>query len=81
MPSARKRINRARTACRAIAWRRSNSARSLAIASRIVAALLFVSICLNISPAFSRDRYPLEYYGVVLRSAFVLIYGWFGWVG
>ena len=65
----------------AIAWRRSETARSMARASWIFAALLIASIFLNISPAFNRDLYPLEYYGLVQRSAFVLIYGWFAWLG
>jgi hypothetical protein len=42
---------------------------------------VFASTFLNISPALNRDLYPLEHYGVVQRSAFVLIYGWFGWTG
>ena len=64
----------------AIAWRRSDTARSIASISWFVAALVFVSIFLNISPAFNRGLYPLEYYGIVQRSALVLIYGWFAWV-
>ncbi len=65
----------------AIAWRRSEAAHSMTRVSWIFAALLIASIFLNISPAFSRDLYPLEYYGLVQRSAFVLIYGWFAWTG
>lgn len=65
----------------AIAWRRSDTARSIAGVSWFVAALVLVSMFLNISPAFNRDLYPLEYYGIVQRSAVVLIYGWFAWAG
>ena len=60
----------------AIGWRRAETTRAIARISAVVALLLFVSIFLNISPAFNRDLYPLEYYGVVQRSAFVLFYGW-----
>ena len=65
----------------AIAWRRQRALRSVVTFSWVVAALLFVSIFLNISPAFNRDLYPLEYYGVIQRSALVLIYGWFAFIG
>lgn len=65
----------------AIAWRRDDAVRSIATASKYIAALLLISIFLNISPAFYRDLYPLEYYGIVQRSAFVLFYGWCTFVG
>jgi len=65
----------------AIAWRRHDVVRSIVVVSWLVAALVFASIFLNISPAFNRGLYPLEYYGIVQRSAFVLIYGWFAWLG
>ncbi len=65
----------------AIAWRRQQDLRSVVTVSWVVAAFVFVSIFLNISPAFNRDLYPLEYYGIVQRSAFLLIYGWFAFVG
>lgn len=65
----------------AIAWRSTDTARSMAAVSLPVAVLIFVSIFLNISPAFNRDLYPLEYYGVVQRSIFVLFYGWCAYVG
>lgn len=65
----------------AIAWRRHDVARSIVVISWLVAVLVFASIFHNISPAFNRDLYPLEYYGIVQRSAFVLIYGWFAWIG
>ena len=65
----------------AIAWRRSEAARSMTRVSWIFAVLLIASIFLNISPAFNRDMYPLQFYGLVQRSAFVLIYGWFAWTG
>ena len=65
----------------AIAWRRHDAVRPIATVSWIVAVLVFASIFLNISPAFNRDLYPLEYYGVVQRSAFVLFYGWCAYLG
>jgi hypothetical membrane protein len=65
----------------AITWRRADTVRSIAAVSIPVAVLIFVSIFLNISPAFNRDLYPLEYYGVVQRSIFVLFYGWCAYVG
>jgi hypothetical membrane protein len=59
-----------------IAWRRFTNVRSIATVSGFIATLIFVSIFLNISPAFNRDLYPLEFYGAVQRSIFVLFYGW-----
>ena len=65
----------------AIAWRSREPVRSAVTVSWVVAAFVFVSIFLNISPAFNRDLYPLEYYGIVQRSALLLIYGWFAFIG
>ncbi len=65
----------------AIGWRRAEATRAIARFSAVVALLLFASIFLNISPAFNRDLYPLEYYGAVQRSAFVLFYGWCAYLG
>jgi len=65
----------------AIAWRGSEPLRTQTRISWVVAALILVSIFLNISPLFTRDLFPLEYYGVVQRSAFVLFYGWLAVTG
>lgn len=65
----------------AISWRKFGVLREIVQTSWIVAILLFVSIFLNISPLFTRDLYPLEYYGLVQRSSLLLIFGWFAGIG
>jgi hypothetical membrane protein len=65
----------------AISWRKLAELRDLVQFSRIAAVLIIVSIFLNISPLFTRDLYPLEYYGLVQRSALLLIFGWFSCIG
>lgn len=60
----------------AIAWRQYEPLKKLARISSIVTILMLISIFLNISPLFTRDLFPLEYYGIVQRSAFVIFYGW-----
>jgi hypothetical membrane protein len=46
----------------------------------LTTALILISIFLNISPLFTRDLFPLEYYGIVQRSAHVLFFGWCAYV-
>ena len=65
----------------AISWRKFGVLREIVQTSWVVAILLFVSIFLNISPLFTRDLYPLEYYGLVQRSSLLLIFGWFAGIG
>jgi hypothetical membrane protein len=48
--------------------------------SWLATALILISIFLNISPLFTRDLFPLEYYGIVQRSAHVLFFGWCAYV-
>ena len=43
--------------------------------------LILLSIFLNLSPLFARDLYPLQYYGIVQRSAFVIFYGGCAYIG
>ena len=64
-----------------IAWRRFVIVRPVVRVSAFIATLILVSIFLNVSPAFNRDLYPLEYYGIVQRSIFVLFYGWCAYLG
>ena len=65
----------------AISWRKLGELRETVQVSWLVAVLIIVSIFLNISPLFTRDLYPLEYYGLVQRSSLLLIFGWFAYVG
>lgn len=59
----------------AICWRRAKWATSLIRFSWVIWILIIASIALNLSPLFTRDLFPLEYYGLVQRSLFLLFYG------
>ena len=61
----------------AISWRKYGELRDLVRFSWLMAILLVASIFLNISPLFATELYPLEYYGLVQRSALLLIFSWF----
>lgn len=64
----------------AFSWRCLSSASALVNASWLASALILISLFLNISPLFTRDLFPLEYYGIVQRSAHVLFFGWCAYV-
>lgn len=60
----------------ALSWKNLDGANRLINASWVAFALIVIAIFLNLTPLFARDLYPLEYYGVVQRSLFVVFYGW-----
>jgi hypothetical protein len=64
-------------------WRKVEWAKQLTKYSWIAGVLVLISMALNLTPAFAPDLYPLEYYGLVQRSLFVVFYGWWcpmvGW--
>ena len=64
-----------------LSWKKVTSARELITSSRIAFVLVVISIFLNLSPIFTRDLYPLDYYGVVQRALFVTFCGWCMFVG
>ena len=41
--------------------------RSIITVSWLVVTLVFAAIFLSIGPAFNRDRYPREYFGIAQR--------------
>ena len=57
------------------AWRGRDWAKSLIRFSFVMWVLVMVAIFLNLSPLFTRDLFPLEYYGLVQRSLFLAFYG------
>lgn len=59
----------------ALSWRKQDWAGSLVKYSWISWILVVIAIFLNLTPAFARDLYPLEYYGLVQRSLFLVFYG------
>jgi hypothetical protein len=59
----------------ALCWRMNRSLVRLVRFSLAVWILTLVSIALNLSPLISRDLFPLEYYGLVQRSLFLLFHG------
>ncbi len=65
----------------AITWRDLAAASTVVRTSWIAFVLVVIAIFLNLSPLFARDLYPLEYYGVVQRSLFVVFYGWCAYLG
>ena len=56
-------------------WRGRDWAKSLVRFSFVTWVLVMVAIFLNLSPLFTRDLFPLEYYGLVQRSLFLAFYG------
>ena len=58
-------------------------AKQLTRYSWVAGVLTLIAMALNLTPAFAPDLYPLEYYGLVQRSLFVVFYGWWcpmvGW--
>ena len=65
----------------ALSWKKLSNSGQLITASWVAFALVIITIFLNLSPAFARDLYPLEYYGIVQRSLFVAFFGWCFYTG
>jgi len=65
----------------ALSWKSLANANKLMTASWVAFVLVVIAIFLNLTPIFARDLYPLEYYGIVQRSLFVVFYGWCLYVG
>ena len=59
----------------ALSWRKQAWAGSVVNYSWVSWVLVVIAIFLNLTPAFARDLYPLEYYGLVQRSLFLVFYG------
>ena len=59
----------------ALCWRGLDWATPLVRFSWVIWVFILASIALNLSPLFTRDLFPLEYYGLVQRSLFLLFYG------
>ena len=64
-----------------MSWKNLVDSRKLRTVSWVAFVLVTVTIFLNLSPLFTRDLYPLEYYGVVQRGLFVAFYGWCLYLG
>lgn len=65
----------------AVAWRNLRDSSSLRRFAWVAFALVVLTMFLNLSPIFSRDLYPLEYYGIVQRSLLLTFFGWCFYVG
>lgn len=63
------------------AWKDQATVHNIVNISWIAFLLIAIAIALNLSPLVARDLYPLEYYGVVQRSLFVVFYGWCAYLG
>ena len=60
----------------ALSWKNLVNSSKLITVSWIAFILVIIAISLNLSPIFTHNLYPLEYYGIVQRSLFVTFYGW-----
>ena len=49
--------------------------------NRLVMVVIIIFLFLNLSPIFTRNLFPLEYYGVVQRALLYTFYLWLGWIG
>ena len=59
-----------------VSWKSLVEGRQLRVVSWIAFVFVSITIFLNLSPIFTRDLYPLEYYGMVQRGLLVAFYAW-----